>query len=119
MKSAYDTFTTWHGCEQAAGFAGSLDSGRQAAVVRGSSQKAQALGGDNVIDLAAWRAANRELWDEPGEPAQKRVPEEAAPELPVRRARRSRRSAYIDPELFAILGVVGVVAVLVIRVLLF
>ena len=119
MKSAYYTFTTWDGCEQAAGFDGGLGSGHQAAIVRQPGQKARALGGDNVIDLAAWRAANRELWDEPEELAQKCVPEEAAPELPVRRARRSRRGAYIDPELFSILGVVGVLAVLVIRVLLF
>lgn len=116
MKSVTYTFTTWEDGERAAGFDGSLDSGRQAVVVRQPSRKARALGGDNVIDLAAWRCANRELWDEP-EPEY--AVEEEAPEAPARRARRSHRGAYIDPELVSILGVVGVLAALVVRVLAF
>lgn len=115
MKSVYYTFTTWGDGQQAAGFDGSLDGGRQAAMVRRPNQKARALGGDNVIDLDAWRAANRELWDEPGE----YTPEEAQTAPPARRARRSHRGAYVDPELFAILGVVGVLAALMVRVLMF
>lgn len=114
MKSAYYTFTTWNEGQQAAGFSG----GQQAAIVRQPVQKARALGGDNVIDLAAWRAANRELWDEPEADGEYAV-EEAELEAPVRRVRRSHRRVYIDPELVAILSVVGVLAALVARVLAF
>jgi len=108
MKSVHETFPVWDGGERAAGFDGSLDSGRQAAIRAPRN---------NVIDLAAWKAANRELWEEP----EGFGPEysEAAPEPPARRARRSRRRAYVDPELFSILGVVGVLAALMARVLVF
>jgi len=107
MKSAHETVPVWDDNERAAGFDGSLDSGRQAAAIR-------APGRDNVIDLAAWKAANRELWEEPEGFGQEYA--EAAPALP---ARRHRRRAYVDPELFAILGVAGVLAALVARVLVF
>ncbi len=110
MKSVHDTFAIWDGGERAAGFEGSLDGGHQAAAGR-------APGRDNVIDLAAWKAANRELWEEPEGPGPECA--EAAPEPPARRARRSRRRAYIDPELFSILGVAGVLAALMARVLVF
>lgn len=115
MKSAYYTFTTWSDGRQAAGF----DGGQQAAIVRQPVQKARALGGDNVIDLAAWRAANRELWDEPEEAGWEYAMEEAGLEAPAPRVRRSHRRVYIDPELVAILSVVGVLAALVVRVLAF
>ena len=118
MKSVYYTFTTWNDCEQAAGFDGSVDSGRRAVMVRQPSQDTRVRGGDNVIDLAAWRAANQELWEEQSELEPEYTVEAAEPEAPARRVRRRRR-AHIDPELFAILGVVGVLAALMIRVLLF
>ena len=117
MKSVYYTFTTWSDCEQAAGFDGSVDNGRRAVMVRQSGRQGRTPG-DNVIDLAAWRAANQELWEEQSELEPEYALEEAEPEAPARRV-RSRRRAHVDPELFAILGVVGVLAALMVRVLLF
>ena len=107
MKSVYYTFTTWDDGQRAAGFDGELDGGRQAVMVRQSGRQGRMPNGDNVIDLAAWRAANQELW------------EEAEPEAPIRRARSRRRRVHIDPELAAIVMVVGVLAALMIRVLMF
>ena len=120
MKSAYYTFTTWSDSQKAAGFDGSPDSGRQSMMVRQPDVQPYWMpGGNNVIDLAAWRAANRELWEEQSELDPEYALEEAERPAPARRTRRGRRRAYVDPELFAILGVVGVLAALMIRVLLF
>lgn len=115
MKSVYYTFTTWGDGERAAGF----DGGHQAAIVRQPVRKDRATGGDNVIDLAAWRAANRELWEERPEADWEYAAEEAERSAPAPRARRSRRRVYIDPELAAIVGVVGVLTALMLRVLIF
>ena len=119
MRSAYYTFTTWSDGRQAAGFDGNPDNGRQSMMVRQSGRQGRTPSGDNVIDLAAWRAANRELWEEQPEPAPEYALEEAERPAPVRRVRSRRRRAYVDPELLAILGVVGVLAALMIRVLMF
>lgn len=116
MKSAYYTFTAWDEGQLAAGFGGGLDNGRQAVILRQPAQKTRSLGGDNVIDLAAWRAANQEQWDEPGQEY-----EGAAPELdiPAPRARRSRSRAALYSEFASILAVAGVALALMVRVLAF
>ncbi|MBD5084256.1 MAG: hypothetical protein HDT33_04120 [Clostridiales bacterium] len=120
MKSVTYTFTTWDDSQRAAGFDGELDSGRQAVMVRKSGVRPCRMpGGDNVIDLAAWRAANQELWEEQSELEPEYAVEEAEPEAPARRVRSRRRRVYIDPELAFIVGVVGVLAALLIRVLAF
>ena len=119
MKSVYYTFTTWDDGQRAAGFDGELDGGRQAVMVRQSGRQGRMPNGDNVIDLAAWRAANQELWEEQSELEPEYALEEAEPEAPIRRARSRRRRVHIDPELAAIVMVVGVLAALMIRVLMF
>ncbi|MDE6282000.1 MAG: hypothetical protein K2M15_09520 [Oscillospiraceae bacterium] len=119
MKSVTYTFITWNGGQRAAGFDGALDSGRQVVMVRQSGRQGRTPGGNNVIDLTAWRAATQELWEEQSELEPEYNLEEAGPETPVRRARSRRWRAHVDPELLAILSVVGVLAALVVRVLAF
>lgn len=119
MKSVTYTFITWDGGRRAAGFDGELGSGRQAVMVRQSGRQGRTPGGDNVIDLAAWRAANQELWEEQAELEPEYAAEEAEGPAPACRVRNRRRRAHVDPELLAILSVVGVLAALVIRVLAF
>ena len=119
MKSVTYTFTTWDNGQRAAGFDGALDSGRQVVMVRQSGRQGRTPSGDNVIDLAAWRAANQELWDEQSELEPEYSMEEAEPVAPARRVRSRRRRVHIDPELAAIVMVVGVLAALMIRVLVF
>ncbi len=116
MKSAYYTFTTWEQGQLAAGFGGGLDSGRQSVIVRQPAQKARPAGGDNVVDLAAWRAANQELWGEAGQDAY--AQEEPAVEVPAPRVRRSR-AARAYSELASILAVAGTALALLAWVLLF
>ena len=57
MKTVHYTFTTWNESAMASGFDGA-GTARQAALIREPQRKARTLGGDNVIDLTAWRAAN-------------------------------------------------------------
>lgn len=118
MKSVTYTFITWDDSRRAAGFDGELSGGRQAVMVRQSGRQGRPAG-DNVIDLAAWRAANQELWEEQPEREPEYDPEEMEPVAPARRARSRRRRVHIDPELASIVMVVGVLAALMIRVLLF
>lgn len=117
MKSVTYTFITWEDGRRAAGFDGELNGGRRAVMVRRPGKEARSLGGDNVIDLAAWRGASQELWEE--RPEQEYAVEEAERPARVRRARVRRRRVRIDPELASIVGVVGVLAALMIRVLVF
>lgn len=112
MKSAYYTFTAWNENQMAAGFGSGLDSGRQAAIIRQPAQNARPTGGDNVIDLAAWRAANQELWDEPRQ-------EEPELEIPAPRMRRSHSRARLYSEFASILAVAGVALALMVRMLVF
>ena len=116
MKSAYYTFTAWDEGQLAAGFGGGLDNSRQAVILRQPAQKARSLGGDNVIDLAAWRAANQGQWDEPSQEYEAAVPEL---DIPAPRARRSHRRARLYSELASTLAVAGVALALLVRVLAF
>lgn len=99
MKTAHYTFTTWSESAMASGFDGAGAS-RQAALIREPERKARTLGGDNVIDLTAWRAANlmmpEEEEDESGWSGEE-YEEEAEPELyiPAPRPRKSRRAAFL------------------------
>ncbi|MDE6260124.1 MAG: hypothetical protein K2M42_04575 [Oscillospiraceae bacterium] len=118
MRSVTYTFTTWDGGQRAAGFDGALGSGRQAVMVRQLGRQGRPVE-DNVIDLTAWRAANQELWEEQSELEPEYALEEAERPTPACRARSRRRRVYIDPELASIVGVVGVLVTLMVRVLAF
>lgn len=122
MNTAYYTFTTWSGGAMAAGFDGGA---RQAAMVR---QSRRAQGGDNVIDLSAWRAANPELCPEEGAGqdgwageagwAEEACLEEAELALPAPRPRRSRRAAFAA-ELASTLSVAAAALAIILRVAVF
>ena len=124
MKTSYYTFTTWNEGAMASGFDGAAVETRQCLMVREPEQKGRSLGGDNVIDLTAWRATNplEQAQDEP-ECADLDWSEEALeePELvqePVRRARRNHDVAFAA-ELAATLSVVAAAVMLMIRIVLF
>ncbi len=99
MKTAHYTFTTWNESAMASGFDGA-GAARQAVLIREPERKARILGGDNVIDLTAWRAANlvmpEEEEDESGWSGEE-YEEGAEPELyiPAPRPRKSRRAAFL------------------------
>ncbi|MCI8840140.1 MAG: hypothetical protein HFF25_06720 [Oscillospiraceae bacterium] len=94
MNTAYYTLSTWGGGAMAAGFDGTADAGRRSALVR---QGGRARGGDNVIDLNAWRAANLEAWADGEAYAAAEGAEAEEPELsvPAPRPRKSRRAALL------------------------
>ena len=122
MKTTYYTFTAWNGGAMAAGFDSGAGGGRQAAMVRRTEEPARPVGGDNVIDLNAWRCANPELRRE--EPAEERhwvdgEPAEPEPVLPAPRVRRDHRRVMLAAELASTLSVVAVAAALILRVLTF
>lgn len=107
MKTVHYTFTTWNERAMASGFDGAT-AVHQAALI---PQKARTLGGDNIIDLSAWRAANLLEEDDPLEErdwADEGYEEREEPELyvPVSRPRKSRRAA-VAAELIATVSVVA------------
>ena len=57
MKNAYDTFATWNDGAMAAGFDGDRPP-RQTVTARRPESRTRSAGGNKVIDLNAWRAAN-------------------------------------------------------------
>ena len=96
------------------------DSARQLVCVRKAAKAAPAPAG-KVIDLAAWKADREEearleeLWyDGVDETLGENLPEEY--EAPAPRARRSHKNA-LNLDLWASVGVIGVVTVLLVRVL--
>lgn len=120
MNTVYRTFISWNSSALAAGFENAADEPRQP-----RQKQNRALGGDNVIDLTAWREANLE------EPEAQSDWEDEAPELEFeerprvsrteasrRRERRSRRLRYLG-ELISTVSVVAAAAVLILRVLMF
>lgn len=120
MKTAHYTFTTWNESAMASGFDGA---GRvhQTALVREPQRKAKALGGDNVIDLTAWRAANLlEDGEELPEELDWSGGEQEGPELysPAPRPRKSRRAA-VAAELAATVSVAVAALAVVLWVLVF
>lgn len=124
MKTAYYTFTTWDSGAMAAGFDHAAGT-RQAVLLRQPEGPARAVGGDNVIDLAAWRAANPELSMPEERPAEEwgydGCEEFVEPELslPAPRTRRDHHRSLFAAELISTLGVLAVSAALLLRVLLF
>ena len=124
MKTAYYTLTTWNESAMASGFDGAGAAARQSVLLREPARKARALGGDNVIDLTAWRAANlampeEEELDEPGW-TDEEYEEELEPELyaPAPRTRKSRRAAF-RAELTATLGVAAAALAVILWVVAF
>ena len=117
MKTACYTFTTWNSGAMAAGFDG-------AALVR-QPQRSAAPRTDNVIDLAAWRAANPELTPREeeqdwaalpyGEPEE---PEEPELSIPAPRPRKSRRAAVLT-ELISTASVAAAALAIILRVVAF
>ena len=114
MKTACYTFTTWNSGAMAAGFDG-------AALVR-QPQRSAAPRTDNVIDLAAWRAANPELT--PREEGQDWAalpygePEEPELSIPAPRPRKSRRAAVLT-ELISTASVAAAALAIILRVVAF
>ena len=127
MKTAHYTFTTWNESAMASGFGGAGAIQQSSLILeREAPRKARSLGGDNVIDLAAWRAANlvetaEEFetpdWAEEGEEWEER---EAEPELaiPAPRPRKSRRTAVLS-ELISTAGVAAAALAIILRVVAF
>lgn len=121
MKTAYYTYTSWEEA-MASGFG---DIPRQGTLVREPGQNARARDGGRVIDLNAWRAANRS-WAAPEEEPDARSwdcgdSETVEPELvlPAPRPRRDHHRAMFAAELASTLAVAGTAAALMLRVLLF
>ena len=121
MKTAYYTFTVWEDNTMAAGFDGGAAS-RQAMLVRRPDEQVRRTGGDNIIDLNAWRAEDEDgLWAETqdgpdwaGEELDEPEPAASAP-----RPRRDHRRAMLIAELVSTVCVAAVAAVLILRVLTF
>lgn len=111
MKTVHYTFTTWNESAMASGFDGAA-AVHQSALIPQRPQKSRTLGGDNVIDLTAWRAAN--LLEDEEEPleepdwAGEAYEEREEPELyiPAPRPRKSHRAA-VAAELIATVSVVA------------
>ena len=125
MKTTYYTLTTWDDGAMAAGFDRAAGGECQQATVCQPEKRTRPVGGDNVIDLNAWRCANPELcWketvDEPywgdGEPEEPKEPELV---LPAPRGRRDHRRAMCAAELAATLAVAAAALALMLRVLMF
>ena len=117
METTYYTLTAREILvEGAAVQRASGDSARQLVCVRKTAQTAPAPAG-KVIDLAAWKADREEetrleeLWYDG---VDERL--EAEREVPAPRT-RSRRKNALNLDLWASVGVIGVVAVLLVRVL--
>ena len=122
MKTAHYTFTTWNERAMASGFDGAGAAGRQGALVREPQRPARPVGGDNVIDLTAWRAANLAMPEEEPEELEWDGGDdgEGEPELhlPAPRPRKSRRAALVA-ELGSTASVVVVTLAIILRVLAF
>lgn len=123
MKTAYDTFTTWNDGVMAAGFDGGALP-RQTLTAHRTESRVRRIGGDKVIDLNAWRAANLAMLEQevpeeaewPGEASGEA--DEGEPEVPAPRPRKSHR-AMLTAELASTFSVVAVTVALAVRVLAF
>ena len=121
METTYYTLTAREILvEGAAVQRASGDCARQLVCVRKTAQSAPASGG-KVIDLAAWKADREEearleaMWyDGVDEALGEDLDDEY--EAPAPRTRRNHKSA-LNLDLWASVGVIGVVAVLLVRVL--
>lgn len=123
MKTVHYTFTTWSDGAMASGFDGTVAGTRRAAAVREPERKVRPLGADNVIDLAAWRAANLDMMEPLDDPAwaaeqEDEGMEEAGFAVPAPRPRKSRRAA-LAAELVSTVCVAAVTLAIILRVLAF
>lgn len=122
MNTAYYTFSTWSNSAMAAGFDAAAGGERQAAMVRQSGQGSRARGGDNVIDLNAWRAANLDLLEQDAGDGEMEwtggEPEELELRVPAPRPRKSRRAAFVA-ELASTAGVAAAALAIILRVVAF
>lgn len=115
MNTAYYTFTSWTDGKLAAGFGGGLDGTRRTAITKERSRGARPTGGDNVIDLSAWRAANLSAFEEEPDRAGEELPE---PDIPAPRPWKSQRAALVA-ELISTASVALVALVVIVQVLTF
>ena len=96
MKTAYDTFTTWNDGAMAAGFDGGALP-RQTLTAHRPESRVRRTGGDKVIDLNAWRAANLAMLEQEAPDEAERLDEvcgeadEAELAVPARRPLWGRR----------------------------
>lgn len=122
MNTAYYTFSTWNDGAMAAGFDAAAGGARQTAMARQSGQGARARGGDNVIDLNAWRAANLELCREDAGDGEMEwtagEPEGLELNVPAPRRRKSRRAAFMA-ELASTAGVAAAALAIILWVVAF
>lgn len=123
METVHYTFTAWNDGAMASGFDGPVTGTRHTAVVREPERKSCPLGVDNVIDLAAWRAANLNMAEPPEEPDWAAGQEDEGAEasgfaVPAPRIRKSRRAALVA-ELVSTACVAAVTLVIILRVLAF
>ena len=127
MKTDYYMLTTRDVLSMGGELEKAAGEGRQAVWVRQPEQRPRAgRGGNNVIDLAAWKAQREleapeqaggaeEAWDEADELAW--LPEtDVTPAVPARRPRRAHPALPLR-ELAATLSVAGAAAALVLHVL--
>lgn len=98
---------------------------RRVMLVRSKKSEGRQVGGDNVIDLAAWKAHREEVrWlQTDGEEAAWKAddqlePDEVLDTAPSRRERRTH-TALLTGEILATLSVIAVAAALVMRIILF
>ena len=115
MNTAYYTFTSWTDGRLAAGFGGGLDGTRRTSVTEERPRGTRPTGGDNVIDLSAWRAANLSAFEEEPDQAAEELSE---PDIPAPRPRKSRRAA-LAAELISTASVALAALVIIVQVLTF
>lgn len=127
MKTAYYTLTTQDALSLGESLERASGEERQTIWIRQPAQTPAPRGGNNVIDLAAWKAAReqealeeaawQDAWCDEDEPDWLLETDEA-PAAPVRRPRREH-PALLRGELAATLSVIGATAALVLRFLAF
>lgn len=119
MKTSVYTFVAWDERAMAAG-ADCAARSRQTALI--PQREERGLGGDNVIDLNAWRAAEPEEFTAPAEDELDRgagEPKESWPDLPAPRARRDHCRTLMAAELLSTLAVAVAALAIILRMLAF
>lgn len=117
METTYYTFTAREILVSGDGVKQAVGGARRLALARRPAAEGRLIRRDNVVDLAAWRAAREE--EQAGEAWEEDLSQVWAPAPAVQpRPRRDHRSRILyGGELLASLSVVGVMVLLVIRIL--
>ncbi len=119
METVYYTLTAW-GIEEEGALEQAVGAPRRVKLVRRPRAAAGEKRGDNVIDLAAWRAAREAEEDCPGGAERDEEPvRTAAPAPRPSRRERLRSGVLFTGELLATLSVIAVAAALLVRILVF